>query len=123
MPPGLAQATRANATLRGLRALVVATLAEVERDLADPAAMGALGTQAGLNLFKVEASETAVETVMLAMRACGLSGYRNDGEFSMGRHLRDALSAPVMIHNERIMTNIASVALMAGVPTSLCGAA
>ena len=29
---------------------------------------------------------------MSAMRACGLSGYRNDGDFSVGRHLRDVLS-------------------------------
>ena len=121
MPPGLAQATRANATLRTLRALVAATLADVERDLVDPTTMAALDRQAGLNLFKVEASEAAVETVMLAMRACGLSGYRNDGDFTLGRHLRDVLSAPVMIHNERIMTNIASAALMAGIPQSLRG--
>ena len=121
MPPGLSQVTRANAKLRGLRALVAATLVDVERNLADSTAMATLETQAALNLFKVEASEAAVETVMLSMRACGLSGYRNDGDFTLGRHLRDVLSAPVMIHNERIMTNIASVALMAGIPASLRG--
>jgi acyl-CoA dehydrogenase len=56
---------------------------------------------------------------MSAMRACGLSGYRNDGEFSVGRHLRDALSAPLMINNERILSNIATATLMSGVPSSL----
>ena len=69
--------------------------------------------------MKVEASERAVATVMAAMRAAGLAGYRNDGEFGMGRHLRDVLSAPVMVHNSRILTNIASTALMSGVPASL----
>jgi acyl-CoA dehydrogenase len=53
------------------------------------------------------------------MRACGLSGYRNDGDFSVGRHLRDALSAPLMINNDRILTNIATASLMSGVPASL----
>ena len=61
----------------------------------------------------------AVATVMSAMRACGLSGYRNDGDFSVGRHLRDALSAPLMINNDRILTNIATASLMSGVPASL----
>jgi len=56
---------------------------------------------------------------MSAMRACGLSGYRNDGEFSVGRLLRDVLSSPLMINNERILANIATSSLMSGVPTSL----
>jgi acyl-CoA dehydrogenase len=53
------------------------------------------------------------------MRACGLSGYRNDGDFTIGRQLRDVLSAPVMINNDRILSNIATASLMSSVPTSL----
>jgi acyl-CoA dehydrogenase len=56
---------------------------------------------------------------MSAMRACGLSGYRNDGDFTIGRQLRDVLSAPVMINNDRILSNIATASLMSSVPTSL----
>jgi acyl-CoA dehydrogenase len=56
---------------------------------------------------------------MSAMRACGLSGYRNDGDFTIGRQLRDVLSAPVMINNDRILTNIATASLMSSVPTGL----
>ena len=70
-------------------------------------------------LFRSEASELAVTTVMSAMRACGLSGYRNDGDFTVGRQLRDVLSAPVMINNDRILSNIATASLMSSVPTSL----
>ena len=72
-----------------------------------------------MNLHKVDASELAVETVMSAMQACGIAGYRNDGEFSVGRHLRDMLSAPIMISNDRILANIATASLMSGVPASL----
>ena len=64
-------------------------------------------------------AELAVTSVMSAMRACGLSGYRNDGDFSIGRHLRDVLSAPLMINNDRILTNIATASLMSGIPASL----
>ena len=38
--------------------------------------------QTAINLLKVDASELAVETVMAAMRATGLSGYRNDSDVS-----------------------------------------
>jgi acyl-CoA dehydrogenase len=53
------------------------------------------------------------------MRTTGLAGYRNDGDFTMGRHLRDALSAPIMINNDRILTNAAAAALMSAVPATL----
>jgi acyl-CoA dehydrogenase len=72
-----------------------------------------------MNLLKVNASELAVATVMSAMQACGLAGYRNDGEFSIGRHLRDVLSSPVMISNDRILANLAMASLLSGVPASL----
>ena len=35
------------------------------------------------------------------------------------RLLRDVLSSPLMINNERILANIATSNLMSGVPTSL----
>ena len=60
-----------------------------------------------MNLLKVNASETALATVMSAMQACGLAGYRNDGEFSISRPLRDILSASIMINNDRILANAA----------------
>ena len=119
MPPGATRCTEATADLLALRGIVSAMVTRYERIKDDPRALTALETQAALNLFKVEVSERAVETVMMAMRACGLAGYRNDGEFALGRHLRDVLSSPIMVHNERIRANIATTALMSGVPASL----
>ena len=119
MPPGAALFAKASASLGTLRGTVAAALARYERIQHDEWALGSLETQAAFNLFKVEVSELAVETVGTAMRACGLSGYRNDGEFGIGRHLRDVLSAPIMVHNERILANITTTALMGGVAGSL----
>jgi acyl-CoA dehydrogenase len=68
---------------------------------------------------KVEASELAVSTVMSAFRASGLSGYRNDSEFSLGRYLRDILSSPIMINNDRIMSNVSAPILMTNIPKHL----
>ncbi len=74
-------------------------------------ALESIDFQTGMNMLKVNASELAVSTVMSAMQACGLAGYRNDGEFSIGRHLRDILSSPIMISNDRILANVAAAAL------------
>jgi acyl-CoA dehydrogenase len=105
--------------LTKLRALITSSLDAYAAREHDERALSSLDFQSSINLLKVETSELAVATVMHAMRACGLSGYRNDGDFSVGRHLRDALSAPLMINNDRILTNIATASLMSSVPASL----
>jgi acyl-CoA dehydrogenase len=119
MPPGAAHFTAAKMTLTKLRAIITSSLDTYAAHEHDERALSSLDFQSSINLLKVEASELAVATVMSAMRACGLSGYRNDGDFSVGRHLRDALSAPLMINNDRILTNIASTSLLSAVPASL----
>ena len=67
----------------------------------------------------MQASETAVAIVLETARTCGLAGYRNDSEFSIGRSLRDVLSSPIMISNDRILANLASTTLLTAVPASL----
>jgi acyl-CoA dehydrogenase len=67
----------------------------------------------------VDASELAVETVMNAMRAAGLSGYRNDSDVSIGRSLRDVLSSPIMINNDRILSSLAGSTILSDIPTSI----
>jgi acyl-CoA dehydrogenase len=119
MPPAAAHYTSAKMSLTKLRAVITASLDAYAAHEHDDRALASLDFQSQINLLKVEASELAVATVMHAMRACGLSGYRNDGDFSVGRHLRDVLSAPIMINNDRILTNIATASLMSGVPASL----
>jgi acyl-CoA dehydrogenase len=119
LPPGAAHLTRANASLRTLRSLIAGALHRFESTADDAAVLESIDFQTGINLLKVNASELAVATVMSAMQACGLSGYRNDSEFSIGRHLRDVLSSPIMISNDRILANIGAASLLGGVPSSL----
>src|ERR1700742_4141035 len=119
MPPGAAHFTSAKMTLTKLRALITANLDAYAAREHDERALSSLDFQSSINLLKVEASELAVSTVMHAMRACGLSGYRNDGDFSVGRQLRDILSSPLMINNDRILSNIATASLMSAIPAGL----
>jgi acyl-CoA dehydrogenase len=119
MPPGAAHLTRAGASMRTLRSVIAGALRRFEMAAGDPVALESVDFQTGMNLLKVQASELAVATVMSAMQACGLSGYRNDGDFSIGRHLRDVLSSPIMISNDRIVANVGTASLLSGAPASL----
>ncbi|WP_409192504.1 acyl-CoA dehydrogenase family protein [Bradyrhizobium sp. RDM4] len=119
MPPGAAHFTAAKMTLTKLRAIIAANLQLYEVRERDERALSSVDFQSSINLLKVEASELAVTAVMHAMRACGLSGYRNDTDVSIGRHLRDVLSAPIMINNDRILASVGSATLMSTVPESL----
>jgi acyl-CoA dehydrogenase len=119
MPPGAPHFTSAVTSLRTLRSLLFAALRSYEQAMADEKALASLEFQSMITLTKVEASELAAATVMSAMRACGLSGYRNDSEYSIGRHLRDILSSPIMINNDRILANLAAPSLMTPLPSSI----
>ena len=119
MPPGAAHFNAARMKLAKLRAIITANLDNYAAHEHDERVLSSIDFQSSINLLKVEASELAVETVMSAMRACGLAGYRNDGDFSVGRLLRDVLSSPIMINNDRILSNIATTSLMSAVPAGL----
>ena len=120
-PPGAAHFTQAVSSLRTLRGVLAASLRTYEGAMHDPKALASLEFQSMITLTKVQTSELAVSTVLAALRACGLSGFRNDSEFSIGRHLRDVLSAPLMISNDRILANLATTSLMTPLPTSISG--
>ncbi len=113
LPPAAAHLTRAKVSLRSLNSLIATALRRFET--ADTQTLETIDFQTGMNLHKVNASELAVATVMSAMQCCGLAGYRNDGEFSIGRHLRDILSSPIMINNDRILANAATASLVSGI--------
>ena len=121
LPPGAAHFTQAVSTLRTLRGVLAASLRGYEAVMADEKAVSSLEFQSMITLTKVQVSELAVTTVMASLRACGLSGYRNDTEFTIGRLLRDVLSAPIMISNDRILANLATTSLMTPLPTSISG--
>jgi len=65
----------------------------------DPAAAG-LNVRA--NALKMQVSTDAVRVAQLALEVCGMAGYSETGEFSVCRQLRDLLSAPLMISNDRL---------------------
>ncbi len=61
------------------------------------------------NQMKILASQTVVDVTTGCLRLIGIEGYSTHGEFSVERHVRDALSAPLMVSNDRLLLNNARV--------------
>jgi len=108
-------------SLHTLLGLLARAAREYERAFGDPTALQSLDFQTMITLSKVEASELATATVLRALRACGLAGYRNDSEFSLARSLRDVLSSPIMINNDRVLASLGPPTLMTPVPRTVTG--
>lgn len=119
LPPGASHFSTAKSALGKARALLANTGSYYERISGDEKALASLDFQSAINTLKIEVSELAVEAVMHALQVNGLSGYRADGEFSLARPLRDVLSAPLMIHNERIRGSMANTQLVSPVAPHL----
>ncbi|HTU37621.1 MAG TPA: acyl-CoA dehydrogenase family protein [Acidimicrobiales bacterium] len=88
---------------RQLEALVQDALDELDRlDASDREGVPMSFTIA-MNTLKVAASRLVVEIVSGALMLCGMAGYAHGTPYSLGRQLRDAYSATVMINNTRLL--------------------
>jgi len=119
LPPGATQLGTAMYTLRTLRATLRDALHRYENVMDDAKTLDSIEFQSQITLVKVEASELAVAAVLAALRVCGLTGYRGDSEFSIERQVRDVLSAPLMINNDRILAGYTATALMTPIASVL----
>ena len=78
---------------------------------ADAPLSAQLGFASDMNTLKTSISNTALQVVQQVLMICGMAGYKNGTPYSVGRHLRDLHSAPLMINNDRIAQNTASLLL------------
>ncbi len=70
------------------------------------------GFAINVNNLKMTSSQLVVEIVSKAMLICGIQGYRNDSKLTLGRHLRDAYGAALMVNNDRILGQSATMQIM-----------
>ncbi len=117
-PPGALRLSEAAAKLQEMKGHLVSAIHRFETAEGDDD-LSSIGFAAEINALKVAASEKAAEVVRLAMLITGIHGYKNGTPFSVGRHLRDVTSAAVMISNDRIHANTATLLLMSRFDTSL----
>jgi acyl-CoA dehydrogenase len=111
-PPSALRAAELVCQLHALRGAIRDAMHEYLTRMHDPDALEALGFQIRLNNLKIGTSEQVVSVVQKAMAICGISAYRNDTPYSLGRHLRDAFGAGVMILNDRLYGTNATLLLV-----------
>jgi acyl-CoA dehydrogenase len=78
----------------------------------DVDALASMGSAIAFNALKVGTSTLVLDVIQRAMAVCGMAGYREDSAYSLGRLLRDAHGAPLMINNDRINANTAQLLLV-----------
>jgi len=71
-----------------------------------------LGASIAFNALKVSASTLVTDIVERALRICGMAGYSQRSPFSLGRYLRDAHGAALMVNNDRILADNAQMLLI-----------
>jgi len=112
-PPSALRLSELSVRLAQFRSLVQAALKEFATTEAEGRAkLSTIGYAVRVNNLKIATSEAAVEVCQGALRVCGVLGYKNGGPFSIGRQLRDAYSAALMISNDRMHATNAALLLV-----------
>ncbi len=120
-PPGALRLAEISNQLQMVRSNIIAGLKTYEDAKRDHEKLSSMGFAVAMNNIKICSSETILTIINGAMLICGIMGYKNGTPFSIGRHLRDAHSAQLMISNDRIYGNTSSMLLVHKQDTSLLG--
>jgi acyl-CoA dehydrogenase len=114
-PPSALRLSHLMSDLSLLRAEVGSALGEFVEASQEPGRerLSTMACALRFNNLKIAASEQAPRVCQGALGVCGIMGFKNDTPFSVGRHLRDTMSACLMVANERIHQTNASLLLIA----------
>lgn len=116
VPSSAPRLAEANALLQSMRAHIHDALEEYEALRASPdsgaAELSSMRYAVRINNLKLSCSKMLWEVVHQAFAICGIQGFRNDSKYALGRHIRDALAAGVMIGNDRIAGTNAAMLLV-----------
>jgi acyl-CoA dehydrogenase len=114
-PPVAIKLSHLMSDLSLLRAEVNSALGEFIEASDEPGRerLSTMASALRFNNLKIAASEQAPRVCQGALGVCGIMGFKNDTPFSVGRHLRDTMSACLMVANERIHQTNASLLLIA----------
>lgn len=118
-PPGALRLAEAISLLQAVKSNVVAGIKRFSEAQRDEEELMSMGFAVAMNNIKVNVSQTVVQIINLTLLICGIHGYKNNTPYSLGRHLRDAHSAALMISNDRILSNTANLLLVHKHDTSL----
>jgi acyl-CoA dehydrogenase len=111
-PPSAMRLAELVAILEQMRGLVRSSARRYDEIVEDADELDTMGFAIEMNAVKISASTLVAEIVTRAMTICGMAGYREDSPYTLGRLLRDAHGAAVMVNNDRILGNNAQMLLV-----------
>jgi acyl-CoA dehydrogenase len=120
-PPGALRVAEAANKLHLMKCNTIEGLNRYAQAKTNVDELSSMGFAVAMNNVKIAASSMAVEIINHAMLVCGIMGYKNGTPYSLGRHLRDAMSAPLMISNDRIFGNTSNMLLVHRLDSPLLG--
>jgi acyl-CoA dehydrogenase len=113
--PAAQSLSRVMSELFMLRAEVRSAREDFERASEQPGRepLATMGSVLRYNNLKLAASEQAPRICSGVLEVIGIAAYKNDSPYGVGRHLRDSLSARLMVANERIHAVDAGLLMLA----------
>jgi acyl-CoA dehydrogenase len=112
VPATATQLTELSALHLQMSELVRAMARRYDQICDDDDATGAMQFAIAMNNLQLSASRLVVDVVSRAMSICGMAGYRQDSPYSIGRLLRDAHGAALLVSNDRIITHNAQMLMV-----------
>jgi acyl-CoA dehydrogenase len=100
--------------LSATRAQLAEGLDRWQREYAEPGrpALQTMGATLRHNVLKTSISTSIAQITQGALEITGIAGFRNDSPLSIGRLLRDSLSASLMVSNDRLHETNASLLMV-----------
>jgi acyl-CoA dehydrogenase len=115
-PPSALRLAEVVAILQTMRANVHDVASECESLMSGADAgidvLSSIAFALKMNNVKVSTSTVVPDIIQRCLLICGIMGYKNDSKYSIGIHLRDALSSALMVNNDRINATNAGLLLV-----------
>ncbi len=112
LPPSATRLAELLGMLGAFEGVVADAAGTFDRLADDRKAITSIPRAIGYNALKLTASQSVIDIVGKAMLVCGIQGYRQDTDVSLGRLLRDSYGTAVMVNNDRILANNAQLSLL-----------
>src|SRR5665213_532010 len=110
--PGALRLTAVYTVLADMRELDEGHARRFEESEDERVSLSSLTSASAFNGLKISSARLVADIVVAALHICGMSGYRNDSPYTMGRLLRDAYGAALMVNTDRILANNAQLLLV-----------
>lgn len=114
VPMGIQRVVDLDAAIQTMAFEVFGMAREYAEALKEPGReeLSSLSFAKRINALKLTCSKSAIVIVTEAMASIGIQAYKNGGQFSLGKHLRDVHSSVHQVHNDRIQQMNASILLI-----------